>query len=102
MTPARASVVVSTTGLSGCCGIYVTAFTARFTKRFPDLATEDAVLRADFTADRTVFFAEDDFLAGFFDVDRAGLRAMDRSSQWLLVESPSAQGTRSARAIETA
>ena len=78
---------------------YVTALTARRTKRLPDFATEDAVLRADFTADRTDFFAAATFplfLAGFLaaDFDRAGLRAMESSSQWLprktLVESPGA------------
>ena len=81
---------------------YVTALTARLTKRLLDLATEDAVLRADFTTDRTDFFAAATFpllLAGFLaavfcDLDRAGLRAMESSSQWLprktLVEGPGA------------
>ena len=87
-------------GLTGCCGIYVTAFTARLTRRLPDLATEDTVLRADFTADLTDFFAAATFplfLAGFLATvffDRASLRAMESSSQWLpwktLVESPGA------------
>ena len=78
----------------GVAAFYVTALTARLTKRLPDFATDDAVLPADFTTDRTVFFAAailpllDDFLAGFlaatfFDFDRAGLRAMESSSQWL-------------------
>ena len=69
--------------------------------RLPDFAAEDAVLRADFTAERRVFFAAAillllGFLAADFDFDLAGLRAMESSSQWLpkkhIVESPGAQG----------
>ena len=63
--------------------------TTRLIKRLPDFATEDAVVRADFTAERTDFFATAIFvLLGFlaavvFDFDRAGLRAMESSCQWL-------------------
>ena len=61
---------------------YVTVRTARRTNRLPDFATEDTALRADLTADCTVFFtvAADFFLAGFLDFDTAGLRAMESSS----------------------
>jgi hypothetical protein len=89
----------------------VTARTARRTNRLPDFATEDAVLPADFTADRTVFFtvAATFFLVGFLagvflDFDPAGLRAMESSSQWLsrkhILESPGAwKGERQGQAL---
>ena len=73
----------------------------------PDFATEDAVLQTDFIADLTDFFAAATFpllLAGFLApvfFDRAGLRAMESSSQWFprIIESPGAQGEKSARAM---